>query len=95
MFSFEGRVEVPKHVLVRYLGRESVLLNLYAEVYYGLDEVGTRMWQLVTASPNIEKAYEQLVSEFDVEAESLRQDLSELLEQLAENDLLRIRPANP
>ncbi len=93
--SFGGRVEVPKHVLVRYLERESVLLNLDAEVYYGLDEVGTRMWQLLIASQNIENAYEQLVAEFDVQAETLRQDLSELLEQLAENNLLRIRPADP
>ncbi len=93
--SFGGRVEVPKHVLVRYLERESVLLNLDTEVYYGLDEVGTRMWQLLIASQNIENAYEQLVAEFDVQAETLRQDLSELLEQLAKNNLLRIRPADP
>jgi len=45
MLSFSGRVEVPKNVLVRFLGKECVLLNLKSEIYYGLDEIGTRMWQ--------------------------------------------------
>jgi hypothetical protein len=89
-FSFSDRVEVPKHALVRFIEKESVLLNLDTECYYGLDEVGTRMWQMVTAAPSIEKAYEELVSEFDVEAELLRQHFSDLLEQLADLGLLRV-----
>lgn len=94
MLSSSDRVEVPKHVLVRFLEKESVFLNLEAEIYYGLDETGTRMWQVVTAAPNIESAYMQLLSEFDVEAELLRQNLSELLGKLVDNGLLRILPAD-
>src|SRR3974390_1321052 len=52
-FSFSDRVEVAKHALVRFIEKESVLLNLDTECYYGLDEVGTRMWQMVTAAPSI------------------------------------------
>lgn len=93
-FSFSDRLEAPKHALVRFIEKESVLLNLDTGCYYGLDEVGTRMWQMVTAAPSIEKAYEELVSEFDVEAELLRQHLSDLLEQLADLDLLRVHCAD-
>jgi len=35
MISFSDRVEVPKHVLVRLLEKESVLLNLETEHYHG------------------------------------------------------------
>ena len=94
MLSFSDRVEVPKHVLVRFLEKESVFLNLETEHYYGLDETGTRMWQVVTAAPNIEDAYAQLLSEFDVEAELLRQNLSELLGQLIDIGLLRVHFAD-
>ena len=94
MISFWDRVEVPKHVLARSLEKESVLLNLEAECYYGLDETGTRMWELFTTAPTINDAYVQLLSEFDVEAELLRQNLSELLERLVDNGLLRIHSAN-
>jgi len=92
--SFEDRVEMPSHVLVRFLNKESVLLNLETERYFGLDETGTRMWQLVTASPNIDAAYRELQNEFDVEAEVLRSHLTELLGRLVENGLLEIQPAD-
>ncbi|HLZ50910.1 MAG TPA: PqqD family protein [Candidatus Acidoferrum sp.] len=94
MVSFEDRVESPPHVLVRFLNKESVLLNLETERYFGLDETGTRMWQLVTASPNIDAAYRELQNEFDVEAEVLRSHLTELLGRLVENGLLQIQPAD-
>lgn len=92
--SFSDRVEVPKHVLVRFLDNESVFLNLETEHYYGLDEIGTRMWQAVTAALYIEAAYEQLLSQFDVEAQQLRQNFSELLERLVNDGLLRVYCAN-
>jgi hypothetical protein len=94
MLSFSDRVELPKHVLVCFLEKECVLLNLEAEIYYGLDETGTRMWQLLTTAPNIDHAYEELLAEFDVEAELLRQDLSKLLGLLVGKGLLRIRSAD-
>ena len=94
MLSFSDRVEVPKHVLVRFLEKESVFLNLETEHYYGLDEIGTRMWQVVTASPNIEDAFLQLLSEFDVEAQQLRENLSELLGRLIDLGLLRVHSAD-
>jgi hypothetical protein len=70
---------VPKQVLGRFLEKESVFLNLETERYDGLDETATRLWQVVTAAPSIENAYAELLSEFDVEAELLRQNLSQLL----------------
>lgn len=94
MVSFADRVELPSHVLVRFLDKESVLLNLETERYFGLDEIGTRMWQVVTAAPSIDAAYQELQSEFDVESELLRLHLTELLGRLVENGLLQIQPAD-
>src|SRR5882762_4191741 len=94
MVSFTDRAATPAHVLVRILDRESVLLNLETEQYFGLDEAGTRMWQLVTGSPNIESAYRELLSEFDVEPELLHSHLRELLTRLVESGLLQIVPAD-
>jgi hypothetical protein len=92
--SFSLRVSVPQNVLVRFLDRESVFLNLQTERYFGLDETGTRMWQLVTASPTIDAAYQELLAEFDVEPDSLRVDLAELLSRLVDNGLLDITPSD-
>ena len=94
MVSFAGRAAAPAHVLVRFLDREAVLLNLETEQYFGLDEIGTRMWQLVTASPSIDAAYQELLAEFDVEAEMLHSNLAELLSRLVDSGLLQVLPAD-
>jgi hypothetical protein len=67
-----------------------VFLNLDTERYFGLDQTGTRMWQVITGSSNIEAAFQQLLSEFEVEPDTLRNDLLSLLDKLVENDLLQM-----
>jgi hypothetical protein len=90
--SFAMRVRVPPDVLVQELAGESVLLNLKNEHYFGLDDVGTSMWKSLTAAPNIAAAHQALLTEFDVDAEQLRDDLKRLVEQLVEHGLAEIRP---
>lgn len=94
MVSFVDRAAAPAHVLVRFLEQESVLLNLETERYFGLDETGTRMWQVVTTSPSIDGAYQELLAEFDVEPELLRVNFVELLSRLLDNGLLEVLPAD-
>src|ERR1700757_4748617 len=94
MAGFADRVVVPAHVLVRHLDGESVLLNLETEVYFGLDAIGTRMWELMTSAPNIETAYAELSEEFEVEPELLRNNLADLLGQLIDHGLLKVLLAN-
>ena len=94
MLTFSDRATAPTHVLVRLLDQESVLLNLETEQYFGLDETGTRMWQLVTTSPNIDAAYQELLAEYDVQPEMLRENLSELLGHLVEHGLLQVLPSD-
>jgi hypothetical protein len=94
MVSFSDRAAAPAHVLVRVLDRESVLLNLETERYFGLDETGTRMWQLATGSENIDAAYQELLAEFDVEPDLLRSNFTELLSRLVDNGLLQVLPAD-
>ena len=88
---FSARLTVPSHVLVRQVENESVLLNLTSERYFGLDEVGTRMWTALTTSPSIQAAYDTLIAEYEVEDARLRQNLEELVEKLVTNGLLEVR----
>ena len=94
MVSFSHRASVPQHVLVRFLDREAVLLNLDTERYFGLDETGTRMWQIVTVAPRIDAAYDELLAEFDVDPQQLRTNFEELLHRLMDNGLLEVLPAD-
>ncbi len=87
---FSARVSVPDGVLVRDLHGESVVLNLQTEHYYGLDEVGTRMWALLTTTPTIQSACDALLQEYDVEPERLAADLRRLIGDLVEHGLLLV-----
>jgi len=94
MISSAHRAVVPQHVLVRFMDRESVLLNLETERYFGLDEMGTRMWQVVTAAPSVEAAVLQLQDEYDTTPETLQTHLTELLGRLVDNGLLSLQAAD-
>ena len=89
MLSFSDRVVVPVHVLIRHLDGESVLLNLETEKYFGLDATGTRMWEVATGSESIEAAYAMLLQEFEVEPETLRANLADLIARLIDHGLLK------
>jgi hypothetical protein len=84
------RATAPADVLLQEVQGESVLLNLSSGRYFGLNEVGTRIWQACTTSPTLQEAAETLVAEYDVEPERLRQDLRELVEKLVEHGLLAV-----
>lgn len=88
--SLSTRLSVPACVLVRQIDGESVLLNLQSEQYFGLDEVGTRMWVALTSANSMQEAYEALLAEYDVDAEKLRQDLQGLVEKLVEKGLIEV-----
>lgn len=90
MISFAQRAIVPADVMIREVSGESVFLKLDTESYFGLDDVGTQMWTALTESENIQKAYELLVNQYDVEPEILRQDLNRFIESLVSDGLLEI-----
>lgn len=88
--SFNQRVKLPDDVLISDLEGESVILNLKSERYYGLDDVGTRFLTLLSTSESIEQAFEAILAEYDVEADTLRLDLTNLLVDLREQGLVEI-----
>lgn len=64
------------------LSGETVLLNLKTEQYFGLDEVGTRIWQLIVAASTPETIVSRLLEEYEVEAERVRADVERLVGEL-------------
>jgi Coenzyme PQQ synthesis protein D (PqqD) len=90
---FSSRVTSAPDVMLRIIGDEAVILNLKSEVYLGLDPVGTRMWTVLQSSPSIEAAHAALLDEFEVEPERLRQDMDRLLDQMLEQGLIELHPA--
>jgi len=85
------RVVVPADVVTRRLDEELILLDLGSENYFGLDEVGTRMWEVLSSASSLRAAFDQLLSEYDVGAETLRHDMEMLVSQLLGHGLVELQ----
>jgi len=88
--SFATKVTTPPYVLVREVEGESVLLHLDRESYYGLDQVGTRIYSALASAESIEQAYGQLLEEYDVDPEILRRDIAGLVDDLVAQGLVEL-----
>ena len=69
-------------VLVQELDGEAVFLNLGSERYFGLDDVGTRIWQHLVEHRRVGRICEEMQKEYDVDEAKLRTDVLNLLEEL-------------
>jgi len=72
------------------LGDEAAILNLKNGVYYGLDTVSARIWDLIQEPRTLRAVRDTLLDEYDVDADRCKRDLIALLTELAEHDLLTV-----
>lgn len=84
------KLKISPEVHSQEVGGETVLLDLNSESYFGLDEVGTRVWQLLQESEDMQSVFETILTEYDVKEEQLRKDLKVLVEKLLEAGLVEI-----
>jgi hypothetical protein len=84
------RISIAPDVLAREVGGETVILDLKTERYLSLDEIGTRMWNLLLESGSVDSVYKTLSEEFDVDASRLETDLRELIDKLIQHGLVTV-----
>ena len=75
------------------LGDEAAILNLKNTVYYGLNPVGARVWNLLQQPMTIGQLRDALVDEYDVDVVRCESDLLELLEKMRGEGLIQVRSA--
>lgn len=88
-----SEITIPDGVLHQQLDAETVLLELNTETYYGLDEVGTRVWQLLKDHRTVDPILAALMAEYEVDEMTLRGDVERLLGELAEVGLIQVERA--
>jgi len=91
--SLRDHVSVSSDVVFRQMDGEVVLLDLATATYFGLDEVGARLWELLHRDGSLERAFAVLRDEYEVAPSDLQRDLLRLLEQLRERGLVSVSTA--
>ena len=84
----DSTLTVPPHVVSRVVDDETVLLNLQSGLYFGVDQVGQRIWQLVGEGKSLQGVVDTIVAEYEVEVEQAETDVVEFAETLLKEGLL-------
>lgn len=69
---------------------ELVVLNLATSNYIGLDEIGRYIWEMLEKPYKVEELCQQLTQEFDADLEQIVTDVLAFLEELAQEDMVRV-----
>ena len=84
-----ARFHPVEDVVAATLDDETVLLNVTTGVYFGLDDVGTRVWQLLAEGAGTSSIVDRLADEYEVGQEELRTDILSFVSELQSHGLIR------
>jgi hypothetical protein len=73
------------------LAGEAAILNLKSGVYFGLNPIGARIWELIQEPKGTKEVVQALLQEYDVEAERCEADVMQLLHDLSEHGLIEVK----
>lgn len=82
------RLEVSPDVVAREVGGETMLLDLASGTYFGLDAVGSRVWQALEDGGSLAEACDKVAAEYDVARDQLESDVLVLAGRLLEQGLV-------
>ena len=85
-------VTVSTSQLASNIGGETVILGLNGGRYYGLDDVGARIWQLIQQPTEVRAIADTLVREYEVGRERCEADVVALLEKMIAAGLVEVVP---
>jgi hypothetical protein len=88
--SIDDRLALSDQVVIRELSGESVLLDLKSGLYFGLNGVGTKVWNLVAQGGSLRDVNAALAGEFDGPGATIEAELVRFAAELCEHGLCRV-----
>ncbi|MBW4612042.1 MAG: lasso peptide biosynthesis PqqD family chaperone [Desmonostoc vinosum HA7617-LM4] len=86
-----SRVVASQDQIFSELQGEAVILDIKSGVYYGLNQVGASIWNLIQTPKTVAEIRDALLNEYDVDAKACEADILVLLEELATKGLIEIK----
>lgn len=69
---------------------ETVILHQDHGEYYSVNRVGTLVWELIQQPKTLEEVSQEIASEYDVGYERCRRDVSDMLSEMANENLVHL-----
>jgi ornithine carbamoyltransferase len=86
----EQKVVFAESVFAQLVDDEMVLLDMESENYFGLDEVGTSIWNAMQENETLNEVFAVLLEQYDVGEEMLKNDLLNFVTKLVDNGLAKV-----
>lgn len=86
----ESTVAPTRRLVSADLGEEVILLHLENGLYYGLENVGARIWKLLQKPVKVGEIERALLDEYDVEPETCHAEVVTLLQRLIDQNLVEV-----
>jgi hypothetical protein len=90
MMDLNSKLTLNLEAIARPVGDETVILHLGSGTYFGLDPVGTRIWQLMGEGLPLSAICDTLVIEYGQSREVIERDLLKLLGYLLDHKLVAL-----
>lgn len=90
MIELENTVVVSQEQISTDMATETVILHIGNGVYYGLDEVGSFIWQHLQSPRRVEEIVNAVLEEYDVARDLASGDTIRLLTDLETRGLVQI-----
>ncbi|EAU55006.1 lasso peptide biosynthesis PqqD family chaperone [Mariprofundus ferrooxydans] len=69
---------------------ETVMMSVNEGSYYGLNGVGSQIWELLEQEMSVDAICTELLGHFDVEEEQCRSEVLTFLEEMATSNVIEI-----
>lgn len=94
-FRDDQRLTVRTDVLSRQLDGEAVLLDLQAGTYFGLNEVGALVWDLLCGGASIGDVRDRICRDYAVDPTTAATDVEGIIDELLRRELLQLADQAP
>ena len=84
------KIQISADALSQEIGGETVILDLASSTYFGIDEIGTLIWQMMKAGKSLQAIHADILSQYDVDPAMLEKDMLGFVEQLKSAGLVSV-----
>lgn len=75
-------------IISKIIDDEQILLNTETGDYYGLNELGSAIWELINENNDLQSMVQTLLEDYDVEESVLKDDIETFLRALIERNII-------
>lgn len=79
--------------LTSHIDDEVVMMSSEKGMYYNLNPIGSRIWELLDTPQSLESLCAQLMEEYDVDEATCKQETEEFIQSLLERGLVESKTA--